>query len=125
MKKVLSLVCVLAMVATCLFVFASCGATPNEDPAEAEKALKEAEYNVTNLTKDGVGVLTATKGEDTVTIQYCADEAAAEKAYEQLETLYEAAEKIADELGEDVGYEIGISGKMVWSGTPDAISAAA
>lgn len=124
MKKVLSLVCLLAIVATCLFAFASCGATPNADPAEAKKALEAAEYKVLDMTTDGVGVLSASKGEEVVTITYCASEEDAEKAYEALEKELEALEEAAAELGEEVNYEIGISGKMVWAGTPDAIAAA-
>ena len=123
MKKVLSLICLLALVATCLVAFASCGA-PNEDPAEAAKALEDAGYQVANLTKDGVGAVSAVKGEDKVTIQYFATEEEAEKAYEAFEAELEALEKAAEELGEEVNLEIGISGKMVWAGTPDAIDAA-
>lgn len=123
MKKVLSLVCLLALVATCLVAFASCGA-PNEDPAEAAKALEAAGYKVANLTKDGVGTVSAMKDKDMVTITYFATEEEAETAYEALEKELEALEELADAAGEDVNYEIGISGKMVWAGTPDAIDAA-
>ena len=44
----------------------------------------------------------------------------AKKNYESLEEMLEAL----DEIGEDNDYEIGISGKMVWCGTKDAIKAA-
>lgn len=40
MKKTISIVCLLALAVSCLFVFASCGA-PNSNPDEALAALKE------------------------------------------------------------------------------------
>ena len=40
MKKVLSIVCLLALTVACLFTMVSCGA-PNSDPDEALAALKE------------------------------------------------------------------------------------
>lgn len=117
MKKVLSLICVLALAVSCLFALTSCfGATPNADPEAAKASLESAGYTV-YLIGDK---LTATKGEDAITIDYCATEEAAQAIYDG----YVAMEELAKELGEDMGGDYGISGKMVWVGTSDAISAA-
>ena len=117
MKKVLSLVCLLAIVASCLFVFASCGGgTPNADGKQALKNLEAAGYRITvsSINDDGVGRISAISEdlEDAIQIYYAATEADAQSAYDSL---------AAQENGEDV--EIGISGKMVWAGTSGAISA--
>ena len=149
MKKVLSLVCLLALVATCLFAFASCG-SPNEDPAEAKKALEGNGYTVNYaVNDDGVGKLYASKGEKDdaqyITIQWFATEEEAEAEYKKLEEQVEAFEKSIEELEkqlseaegtvaeelekqleeaekelDDANY--GISGKMIWSGTSQAVS---
>lgn len=128
MKK-FARVLALMLVATMLCVlFASCGATPNSDPAEAAKALEEAGYTVNKNEVPGVlTTVTATNLEtgDVVTIQYYADEATAEAAYKVVEEQAKAAEELASELGEDADIAYGIDGTMVWVGTPDAVSAAA
>ncbi len=131
MKKVLSLVCLLAIVASCLFVFASCGgATPNSDPAKAEEALKAAGYTCVDGTMGAtflVGAeaakklekaITAYKGDgmtDTVSIYYFADEESAQLAYDNIDA-------IASDAGSDDVY--GVSGKMVWAGYEAAVKAA-
>ena len=130
MKKVISLVCLLAMVATCLFVFASCGATPNSDPAKAEEALKAAGYTCVD-SKLGASMLvgaepakkiekaiTAYKADDrmdTVTIYWFADEDSAKAAYDNIDSL------VSEAGGDDV---YGVSGKMVWAGAEAAVKAA-
>ena len=123
MKKVLSLVCLLAIVASCLFVFASCGgATPNSDIAKAEEALKAAGYTV---NKVGTSKLMANKGQDSVIIDYCDTEAAAQAIYDSYVAADEAQKELADAMGVD--YEsgaYGISGTMVWAGTDAAVKAA-
>ena len=135
MKKVLSIVCLLALVATCLFAFASCGA-PNEDPAEAKKALEDNEYTImNNIELAGVATayfaanvvdietsVGASKGEDSVVIFYFKDEAKAESAFADFEKAVENARKLAEGQGKEFNMEYDISGKMIWIGTPDAIS---
>ena len=133
MKKVLSLVCLLALVATCLFAFASCGA-PNEDPAEAKKALEDNGYTVEMTEHEGVTYLTAISETDIISIKYYATEEAAEAAYKKAEEEMKKYEEASDAdkatmdgyIGiEGVTYadlEYGMSGKMVWSGTSQAVS---
>ena len=136
MKKVLSLVCLLAVVASCLFVFASCGggATPNSDPAKAKAALDAAGYTCqdgyavtvgaamsigTEAAKKLENAVAAYKGSartDAVSIYYFADEESAQLAYDYIDEL-------ASELDDYEGV-YGISGKMVWAGAETAIKAA-
>lgn len=116
MKKVLSLVCLLAVVASCLFVFASCGGgTPNTDGKKALENLKANNYIIQNETinENGEGRIVAISEdfEDTITVVYCATEEQAQAAYDQLAKT---------DNGEA---EIGKEGKMVWVATSGAISA--
>ena len=123
MKKVLSLVCLLAIVASCLFVFASCGgATPNSDIAKAEEALKAAGYTVNKAGNR----LTANKDQDRVVIDYCDTEAAAQAIYDGYKAAEDAQKQLADAMGVDYESEgaYGMSGTMVWVGTDAAIKAA-
>lgn len=150
MKKILSLMMVLALAVSCMFVFASCGgggATPNEDPEEAKDALKDADYEVEMIEGealeyafdyDGLEAVVAGVKMDAdiediedledledmkieaVTIFYFEDEDAAKDAFEDIE---DEAGDSAEEMGiED--YVCKQSGKMVWIGTKAAVKAA-
>ena len=117
MKKVLSLVCLLAIVATCLFVLASCGGgTPNLDGKQAMDNLKANGYTIMSgsINDEGVGQFYAISDdlEDAIQIYYAATEADAQAAYDRL---------MAGENEDNI--ETGISGKVVWAGTSGAISA--
>lgn len=125
MKKVLSIVCLLAIVASCLFVFASCGggATPNADMEAAKAALEAAGYTVTISNKTLNAFKTGSS--DNVQITYCTNESEAQAKYDQLKASYDAQKALADEMDADFTGEYGISGTVVWGGTPDAIEASA
>ena len=117
MKKIISLICVLALALSCLFVLASCGATPNSDPEAAKASLEAEGYTV---IKSG-NTLTATKGTDGAMIQYCDSEDNAKAAYD----AYQEIIKTAEEAGQDTStVETGYSGKVFWYGTSAAIKAA-
>ncbi|MBQ8372377.1 MAG: hypothetical protein IJX38_05540 [Clostridia bacterium] len=122
MKKIISSVLLFAILAVAALALVSCA--PAKDPAKAEAALKEAGYEVSNLTVDGVGMVSGMKVEDdtikTVTIQYYADKDAANEAYDELKEEWDEVKD--DEDYKD--YEIGKSGTMVWAGHKDAIKAA-
>jgi len=140
MKKVLSLVCVLALTLSCLLALTSCfGGTPNSDPKAAKAALEGNDYSVNDMTfmytyMDGIKtVLVATLVEDNtdwedienwedledidvdaeaVTIFYFDSE-------EKATAAYEAVQKVAGEVD---NFEQ--SGAMVYYGTSAGIKAA-
>lgn len=120
MKKVLSIVMVVMLLAMTVVVFASCS-KPADNPDDALAALKENGYTAEKTEFGGNTVVTGMKGTDMVVITWYADEAAADAAYEALEAQYEKAE----DAGQDVSNsDYGQSGNMVWYGTKDAIDAA-
>ena len=123
--KVLSLTLIAIMMCA---VLVSCGG-PNADPDKAEKALKDADYEVMKIDEedmlkflgiDGLEcVLTAgNEDEEGVVIYYFEDAAAANEAWEDIEK--EAKE--AMEENEDIVCKK--SGKMIYYGTKEAINAA-
>lgn len=137
MKKVLSIVCLLALTVCCLFSFASCGA-PNSDPDEALAALKE--NGVTWAAKDTVAIPTALRvlgveGIDCVvsgtgkiddeyahvTIIYFKESDDANDAWE---TVQDYADDKKDDKAEDSEWVCKKSGKMIYYGTKNAIDAA-
>ena len=137
MKKVLSIVCLLALTIACLFTMVSCGA-PNSDPDKALAALKENGINWAGkdtvaipLTLKLAGienvdcVVSGTgKIEDKyahVTIIYFTDSDSAKNAWEKVEERANAAKDDADEDSEWVCDK---SGKMIYYGTKNAIDAA-
>ncbi len=137
MKKFLSAVLVCVLLVGCVFALASCGATPNEDPAEAKKALEAAKYEV-YFTDDAddlkymapfAGIKAALSAyimendddvKSAVSIYYFNDDADMDKAYEAIEKVFNEGK---DETP-DLKLEIGKSGNMIWFGTADAIKAA-
>ncbi len=137
MKKVLSIVCLLALTVACLFTMVSCGA-PNSDPDEALAALKENGINWAG--KDTLAIPTVLKaagisGVDCVvsgtgkidekyahvTIIYFVDSDSASNAWEKVE---ERAEEAKKDAGEDVEWVCNKSGKMIYYGTKSAVDAA-
>lgn len=122
MKKILSLLIVLALAASCMFVFASCGgsAKPNSDYEKAAEALEDAGYEVEVDDEDEDCIVIMAYNEDNmmdaIEIRYYADEDDADDAFEELEEeladaeeqieeakkMIEEAEEMAEELGIDV-----------------------
>lgn len=121
MKKIISGVLLFAILAVTALALVSCGA-PNKDPDKAAQALKDEGYTVANLTKDGVGVITATKLNDlkkSITIVYCSDD----EFEDEYKEMKEEWDKNKDK--EDYkDYEFGKSGNMIYLGHKDAIKAA-
>ena len=141
MKKFLAIVCVLAMAVSCLFVLASCGATPNSDPAVAKAALEEAGYIVFDATTQYSyldGIESVIMGEyidadlsdlesledltdidlEAVVIFYFESEAAATAAFEEIKAeSQEATEEVTIDVCEQ-------SGAMVYFGTSAGVKAA-
>lgn len=139
MKKVLSIVAVLALIS--VLAMALVGCVPS-DPAKAEANLKDAGYEVMvtkasdgggaqlmlNAAADGcVTMVTAMKATisnsdsdfDGVVIYYFNDSAKAKAFYEKYKAEYD---ELSDE--EKEGKKVGKSGKVVYAGTEDAIKAA-
>lgn len=139
MKKVLSIVAVLALIS--VLAMALVGCVPS-DPAKAEANLKDAGYEVMvtkasdgtgaqlmlNAAADGcVTMVTAMKATisnsdsdfDGVVIYYFNDSAKAKAFYEKQKAEYD---ELSDE--EKEGKKVGKSGKVVYAGTEDAIKAA-
>ncbi len=120
MKKIISGVLLFAILAVAALALVSCA--PNKDPNKAAESLEDAGYVVTNMTKDGVGILSAYKKDDmkvTVFIMYCADD--------ELDEEYEEAKAEWDEMKdkeEYKDYDFGKSGNMIYMGHKDAIKAA-
>ena len=146
MKKILSILLVLAMATSCIFMFASCGGggKPNSDPEKAKEALEDADYTVTTSKAMFAGVegledvVMAYKTDvdlddikdpedledikmEVVMILYFEDEDAAKDAFKDIKG--EMADGLAEQYGVD-DFECKQSGKMVWVGTPAAIKAA-
>ena len=136
MKRTISIVCLLALAVSCLFVFASCGA-PNSNPDEALAALKE--NGITWAAKDTTIIPIGLKlaGVDDVdcvvsgtgkiddkyahiTIVYFEESDDAEAAWEKTK---EYAESKKDKEAES-DWVCEKSGKMIYWGTKDAIKAA-
>ena len=137
MKKVLSIVCLLALTVACLFTMVSCGG-PNSDPDEALAALKENGVTwaakdtklIPGLLKmagiDGVDCVVSGTGEideefAQITIIYFNDADAAKAEWEDVKKY--AEEEKADEA-EESNWVCDKSGKMIYYGTKNAIDAA-
>ncbi|MBQ8146620.1 MAG: hypothetical protein IJ039_07525 [Clostridia bacterium] len=137
MKRVLSLICVLALAISCLFIFASCGA-PNSDPDKALEALKENGVEWAGKDKTVIPGLLKIAGIDDVdcvvsgtgkiddeyahiTIIYFED---ADAASDEWEDVQEYAEKEKDDDAEESDWVCKKSGKMIYYGTKNAIKAA-
>ena len=134
MKRILSILCIVALLAGCMLAFVSCTA-PNSDVNLAKSALESAGYLVvdgaSSASKYGfAGLVTsihATKGFESVTIFYFADEDSADVAYDLMESTEEYFESENKKLGvttAEIEIEMGCSGNVVWIGTPLAIEAA-
>ncbi len=117
MKRILSMLLVLTLSLGCIFVLASCGG-PNDDPAEAKKALEANGYTIEAFEqgeKAGEKLDAYLKAKDNnnneIVINWYKNDEDADKALEEYETLgnYEVADK---------------SGNMVWIGTEAAVEAA-
>jgi ABC-type oligopeptide transport system substrate-binding subunit len=124
MKKVLSIVMVVMLLAMTVVVFASCS-KPADNAADAKAALEGNGYTV-SYYKDEAGneFIHATKGADYVSIAYYVNEADADAQYAEAEVEFEELEKAADENNLEFNLDIGQSGSMIWMGTEDAIDAA-
>lgn len=128
MKKALSIIAVLALVAVLGVALVAC--VPS-DPDKAEANLEEAGYVVVRVDADtplagaalkqidAVTSITATDGDEGVTITYF-ESADAAKAY------YEDAKAEWDEMDDEdkEGMKMGKSGKVVYFGTEAGVKAA-
>ena len=126
MKKFFKSLVTLMLVCLMAVSFTSCGVP--SDPAKAKANLEENKYVVVYLsdaitltaTELGFGLergtlkasVTGTNGEEAISIYYCNDSATAKKI----------KEKLSENKGENV--VVGKSGKVVWTGTKEAIKAA-
>ena len=147
MKRILSLVIACTLVIGCTFALASCfGAAPNEDPQAAVDALKAEGYTVQSDIDDEADskgmiaeieamktdLANITSAEDlkdaeieAISIYYFDTEDNAKAAYEELEAEFDDMLASSKQYyGDDFEAEIGISGKVVWMGTANAIKAA-
>ncbi len=127
MKKALSIIAVLALVAVLGVALVAC--VPS-DPDKAEANLEEAGYVVIRADSDdliagavlkqidAVTSITATNGDEGVTILYFEDTDAAKAYYEELKADFEKAEEDKED------YKIGKSGKVVYAGTEAGVKAA-
>ena len=98
MKKFARFLC-LALVAVMLCAtLASCGG-PAKDPKEAAAALKENGYTVAVETD---ALVTAGKDGEHITINYCSDEEAATKIYDELKKSQEEAQAKLDEAEKEL-----------------------
>lgn len=128
MKKALSIIAVLALVAVLGVALVAC--VPS-DPDKAEANLKAADYIVIRADADdaivgaalkqidAVTSITATNGDDSVSLTYF-ETADAAKAY------YEDAKEQWDKLddADKEGMKFGKSGKVVYAGTEAGVKAA-
>ena len=130
MKRILSAVLACVLLVGCVFVLASCGG-PNADPEKAEAALKEEGYTVMAIPSFGIAgveksisaykiIDEETEKAEGVYIFYLSEDADADKAYEEIEKLYNEAK----EEDEDIDFKIGKADGMIWFGTAAAIKAA-
>ena len=106
MKKILSILMVVALMAVCLFTFASCG-SPNKDYKKAKKALEKADYTV-NVQKSGDDVYLSAyseSGADFIQIGYFEDKDDAKKAYKELKSEVAEYQEELDEMIEDLEKE--------------------
>lgn len=100
MKKFARILCLVLVAVMMCSLLASCG-SPAKDPKDAAAALKENGYT---LTVDTDSLIVAKKDSDYITINYCTDEEAATKAYDEAKAALDKAEeelkKLEDELKE-------------------------
>ena len=133
MKRLLSILSVTVLLAVSVFAFASCGA-PNSDVNLAKSALESDGYLVvdgaSSASKYGfvglVSSLHATKGFESVSIFYFADDDSAEAAYDLMKTTEKNNEVENNKNGivaPDIEIEMGCSDNVVWIGTPLAVEA--
>ncbi|MBO5313437.1 MAG: hypothetical protein J6B29_05665 [Clostridia bacterium] len=137
MKKVLSIVCLLALTVCCLFTLVSCGG-PNSDPDKALEALKE--NGVTWAGKDetiipgalrflgvkNINCVVTGTGEIEeeyahITIIYFDSADDADEYWDEVEDY---AEEKKDDKAEDSEWVCEKSGKMIYYGTKNAVKAA-
>ena len=128
MKKALSIIAVLALVAVLGVALVAC--VPS-DPDKAEANLEEAGYFVERADSDDLIVgaalkqidavtsISATNGDEGVTILYFEDTDAAKAYYEDAQAQWE---KLDDD--EKEGMKMGKSGKVVYFGTEAGVKAA-
>lgn len=142
MKKRFTLVAVLAIVLTCVFLLAAC--TPATNPDTAKENLEKKGYSVsidTNLAPAGLAIFGITGAKSVLTATYSDDE-----NFEYLCVIYfssssdvkevwekaksyasdqEKKEKKDNDEKKDSEWTVGKSGKMIWFGTKNAVKAAA
>ena len=134
MKKALSIIAVLTLVVVLGVALVAC--VPS-DPDKAEANLEEAGYKVlTTKASDGTGVqlglnamyegcvamIVATNPTDltdTISIFYFNDADDAKACYESIKADFEKADEEDKE-----GYKVGKSGKVVYTGSEEAVKAA-
>lgn len=147
MKKLLKSLLAVMLIAMMALSFTSCGVS--KTPEKAEKKLEKAGYTV-EITEDEATramiaemydlkaediecVLYASKGDENVSIIYCANAKAAKKIHSELKKemkeAKEALEKLSGTLKEEAEKELkkikyGRSGKAVYQGTKAGVKAA-
>lgn len=93
MKKFVSIISFVLVAAMLCVSLVSCGG-PAKTAEEAAAALKENGYTLITNTD---AVVSATKGDEYITVTYCSDEAAATKIYDEaVEGLEEAQKALED-----------------------------
>lgn len=131
MKKILSVLCIIFVLSSCLISLVSCG-TPDEDPAVAEAALRENGYTVVDGASSAsrfgftglVKSIHAYKDFESITIFYFENEDSASVAFSAMKkTINDEKEEYKKEGIEypELELEMDYSGCVVWIGTPDAI----
>ena len=98
MKKFARFLCFALVAVMLCATLASCGG-PAKDPKEAAAALKENGYTVAVETD---ALVTAGKDGEHITINYCSDEEAATKIYDELKKSQEEAQAKLDEAEKEL-----------------------
>ena len=147
MKKLLKSLLAVMLIAMMALSFTSCGVA--RTPEKAEKKLEKAGYTVETTDDEATRtmvaemyglkaedievLLTASKGDEYVSIIYCTNAKAAKKIAKELKKemkeAKEAAEKLSGTLKEEAEKELkntkyGRSGKAVYTGTKAGVKAA-
>ncbi|MBQ9773736.1 MAG: hypothetical protein IJW30_03640 [Clostridia bacterium] len=108
---------------------------PASDPQDAYDALEDNGYtvNLVEYSGDCEAMISASKDEDFISINWYKESADAREAYndakEELQELKDALEDMKDELGDEYAsmkkefskYVVGRDGKMVWSASSEDV----
>lgn len=138
MKKAIRIFSLILAAVLLSLTLASCGA-PNSDPDKAKAALEKNGYSVTKTNGYVSGIISAFRGEDNVIdASLIASKTETDKdgnsRTESIMILYYKTEKAAKEAWSDIkdnnsnednaDWVIARSGKMIYSGTKNAVKAA-